>query len=55
MSRPFTRDGRTFCVCLRCGIRRNFDLDAWKMTGDYYYGLELIEYRDRAIKKGTKQ
>ena len=37
MSRPFTRDGETYRVCLRCGIHRNFDLDAWKSRGSYYY------------------
>lgn len=55
MSRPFTRDGRTFCVCLRCGMRRDFDLKAWKSTGGYYYGRDLSEPRQLAIRKGTKQ
>jgi hypothetical protein len=55
MSRPFTRDGRTFCVCLRCGMRRNFDLEAWKSTGDYYYGSDLSEPRTLPLRKGTKQ
>jgi hypothetical protein len=36
MSRPFTRDGRTYCVCLGCGRRRNFDLETWRMSGGYY-------------------
>ena len=36
MSRPFTRDGETYRVCLRCGVRRQFDLDEWKTKGDYY-------------------
>jgi hypothetical protein len=35
MSRPFTREGNTYCVCLDCGARRNFDLKTWKMTGPY--------------------
>ncbi len=55
MSRPFTRDGHTFRVCLRCGMRRDFDLVAWKMTGDYYYGRDLNEHRERLIRKGRKQ
>jgi len=55
MSRPFTRDGQTFRVCLRCGMRRDFDLDAWKMTGDYYYGRDLSEHRECLIRKGRKQ
>lgn len=36
MSRPFTRDGETYRVCLRCGARRQFDLEQWKTKGDYY-------------------
>jgi len=36
MSRPFTRDGETFRVCLRCGVHRRFDLEQWKTKGSYY-------------------
>ena len=36
MSRPFTRDGETYRVCLRCGVHRQFDLKEWKTRGDYY-------------------
>jgi len=36
MSRPFTRDGETYRVCLRCGIRREFDLKQWQTKGSYY-------------------
>lgn len=36
MSRPFTRDGETYRVCLRCGAHRQFDLKEWKTKGDYY-------------------
>ena len=36
MSRPFTRDGQTYRVCLRCGVQRRFDLEQWKTKGSYY-------------------
>jgi hypothetical protein len=36
MSRPFTRDGETYRVCLRCGIRREFDIKQWQTKGSYY-------------------
>ena len=36
MSRPFTNDGETYCVCLRCGMQRAFDLDNWKLQGPFY-------------------
>lgn len=55
MSWPLTRDGRTFRVCLRCGMRRNFDLEKWKMTGGYYYGNDESEFRELSLTKGTKQ
>ena len=36
MSRPFTHEGRTYRVCLKCGMRRDFDLRSWKMYGPFY-------------------
>jgi hypothetical protein len=36
MSVPFTREDETYRVCLRCGMRRHFDLAEWKMKGSYY-------------------
>ena len=41
MSRPFTRDGETYRVCLRCGVHRRFDLEAWKTKGSYYYDKKV--------------
>lgn len=55
MSRPFTRDGCTYRVCLRCGMRRNFDLEKWKMTGSYYYAKNWSDLRELSITKGTKR
>lgn len=36
VSRPFTRNGETYRVCLRCGMHRQFDLQEWQTKGDYY-------------------
>lgn len=36
LSWPFTSDGETYRVCLRCGMQRAFDLDTWKMKGRFY-------------------
>ena len=56
MSRPFTRDGCTYRVCLRCGMRRDFDLERWKTTGGYYYARNRSELREISIiTKGKKQ
>jgi hypothetical protein len=42
MSRPFTRDGETYRVCLRCGMQRQFDLAAWQTRGGYYNEMNEI-------------
>jgi hypothetical protein len=36
MSLPFTREARTYRVCLHCGMRRDFDLRSWEMYGPFY-------------------
>ena len=36
LSRPFTHSAKTYRVCLRCGMRRDFDLRAWQSTGRFY-------------------
>jgi hypothetical protein len=35
-SRPFTRNGKSYRVCLRCGMHRDFDVQEWRTKGDYY-------------------
>ena len=37
MSRPFSRDGRTYRSCLNCGAQRHFNLRSWTMQGGFYY------------------
>ena len=37
LSRPFTHDGRTYRSCASCGMRREFDLEAWKTRRSYYF------------------
>lgn len=36
MSRPFTHERETYRTCLRCGMRRKFDVEKWKSIGRYY-------------------
>jgi hypothetical protein len=36
LTRPITRDNQTYQACLRCGLRRPFDLDTWKAYGSFY-------------------
>ncbi len=37
MSRPFSRHGETYRVCITCGGRRQFDEKTWNSSGSYYY------------------
>ena len=36
LSRPFTRNGKTPRVCLKCGLSRDFNLTTWKTQGASY-------------------
>jgi hypothetical protein len=36
MSRPFTHERESYRTCLRCGMRRAFDVDIWKSQGRFY-------------------
>jgi len=56
MSRPFTRDGETYRVCLRCGVHRRFDLEQWKTKGSYYREKEVqpISSQTVAVPKRAK-
>jgi hypothetical protein len=35
MGLPVTREGRTYRVCLCCGMTRDFDLATWETYGPY--------------------
>jgi hypothetical protein len=36
LSRPFTRQGKSYRVCLKCGMTRDFNLDSWRTQGHFY-------------------
>jgi hypothetical protein len=36
MGRPMTLGTATHRACTKCGMRRDFDLNTWKMQGRYY-------------------
>jgi hypothetical protein len=40
MSRPFSRHGETFRVCITCGARRQFNAKTWNSVGPFYYKTE---------------
>ena len=52
MSRPFTHDGETYRVCLKCGMRREFDLQAWKTGHSYYFPRVRTRYITPVVTHG---
>jgi len=36
LSRPFTYEQRTYRVCLKCGLSRDFNLTSWETHGPSY-------------------
>jgi len=54
MSRPFSRQGETYRVCINCGARRTFDQKSWKPTGPYYFrpstSRDLIEPKLSSVR-----
>ena len=36
LSRPFTRNGKTYRVCMKCGLSRDFNLSTWETHGASY-------------------
>jgi len=36
LSRPFTHRGRTYRVCVKCGMSRDFNLSTWRSQGYFY-------------------
>jgi hypothetical protein len=37
MSRPFSRHGEAYRVCINCGARRQFDQKNWVSSGRHYF------------------
>ncbi len=37
MSRPFSRQGESYRVCIGCGAQRQFDPNAWNTGGPFYF------------------
>ena len=36
LSRPFTHGGKTYRVCMKCGLSRDFNLNTWETNGPSY-------------------
>jgi hypothetical protein len=54
LSRPFSRHGESYRVCIACGARRKFDSQTWNSRGPFYYKaantMELLEVDCTAIR-----
>jgi hypothetical protein len=54
LSRPFSRHGESYRVCIACGARRGFDDQTWNSRGAFYYKpantSELLEVDCTALR-----
>lgn len=54
LSRPFSRHGESYRVCITCGARRKFDQQTWNSRGPFYYKAantsELLEVDCSALR-----
>jgi hypothetical protein len=54
MSRPFSRQGENYRVCIGCGAHRRFDPQTWDSRGPFYYKAantsELLEINTNALR-----
>ena len=54
MSRPFSRQGENYRVCIGCGAHRRFDPQTWDSRGPFYYKAantsELLEINTSALR-----
>lgn len=41
LSRPFTRNGKSYRVCVKCGVYKSFNLETWRTQGRPTYALPL--------------
>ena len=44
MGAPFTLENETYCTCMGCGARRQFNPRRQRMTGHYYYPPVTVLY-----------
>jgi len=44
LSRPFSNNGRTYRICVNCGMSRDFDTTSWKTHGHYHLAETKIHY-----------
>lgn len=55
MSRPFSRQGETYRVCITCGARRQFDEKTWNSSGRHYHKpartCDLLDIDTSALRK----
>jgi hypothetical protein len=44
LSRPFSNKGRTYRICVKCGMSRDFDPNSWKTHGHYQVSGPNVSY-----------
>lgn len=54
LGRPFTHKGKTYRVCVKCGLARDFNLTTWKTQGGSY-ALPVAEHNRHLTAQLTKK
>ena len=49
LSRPFTYQERTYRVCMKCGLSRDFNLTTWRTHGPSYTSRPAIAADLRSV------
>jgi hypothetical protein len=54
LSRPFSRQGESYRVCINCGAHRRFDAQTWNMKGPFYFNpattSDLVDVNVSALR-----
>ena len=56
LSRPFSNNGRTYRICTKCGMSRDFDTDSWTTKGHYHVTAtsKIVYPKSNALRRVYK-
>ena len=56
LSRPFSNNGRTYRICTKCGMSRDFDLASWTNQGHYHVTTtsKIVYTKSNALRRVYK-
>jgi hypothetical protein len=53
LGRPFSNNGRTYRICTKCGMSRDFDTTSWTMKGHYHVTAtsKIVYSKSNALRR----